>query len=126
MDMTRTTLGVGVLLVLLGVGTYVGTGFDSWTALIPALAGLLLLACWGLARTPGRHGLGLHLAMVVALLGALGTLMNVVQLPDAISGDAERPAAVWESVVMFVVLVAYLVLGVRSFVAARRDRERAA
>ena len=61
-------------------------------------------------------------ALVVALLGALGSLMNAARIGDVLAGTAERPVAVVVSTVMFVVLVAYLVAGVRSFVAARRAR----
>ena len=56
----------------------------------------------------------------VALLGAVGSLMNVVKIGQVFAGTAERPSAVVVSTIMFVVLVAYIVLGVRSFIAARR------
>ena len=42
--MVRLTFGFGIALILLGVGGYVGTGRQSWTALIPAIAGGLLPA----------------------------------------------------------------------------------
>jgi hypothetical protein len=46
--------------------------------------------------------------------------MNVAKIGQVFAGTAERPAAIIVSTVMFVVLVAYVALGVRSFVAARR------
>ena len=48
--------------------------------------------------------------------------MNVVKLGDLFAGTAERPGAIITSTVMFVVLVAYLAAGVRSFVQARAKR----
>jgi hypothetical protein len=120
--MTRLTVVIGAVLVVLGVVAYVATGAVSVTALIPSLVGLLMLGCAALARKPGWHKHGIHVALVVALLGALGTLMNVARIGEVFAGTAERPAAVIESTLMFVVLVVYLVAGVRSFVAARRAR----
>ena len=40
--MPKITVVVGLLLVLLGVGMYLGTGMESWTALIPAFFGVVL------------------------------------------------------------------------------------
>jgi hypothetical protein len=118
--MTRLTVVIGSVLVVLGVVGYAATAAASVTALIPSLVGVLMLLCAAAARKPGWHRHGIHAALVVALLGALGTLMNVVRIGEVFAGTAERPAAVIESTVMFVLLVGYLVMGVRSFVAARR------
>lgn len=118
--MSRLTVVIGSVLVVLGVVTYAATGAASLTALIPSLVGVLMLLCAAAARRPAWQRHGIHAALVVALLGALGTLMNVVQIGEVFAGTAERPAAVIESTVMFVLLVGYIVMGVRSFVAARR------
>jgi hypothetical protein len=118
--MTRLTVVIGAVLVVLGVVVFVATAAASVTALIPSLVGVLLLLCALLARKPAWHRHGIHAALVVALLGALGTVMNVVRIGEVFAGTAERPAAVIESTVMFVLLVGYLVMGMRSFVAARR------
>ncbi|CAN5893984.1 hypothetical protein BH23ACT5_BH23ACT5_17580 [soil metagenome] len=47
--------------------------------------------------------------------------MNVTDIGDVVAGTAERPAAVIVSTIMLVLLLAYLVAGVRSFIAARRS-----
>jgi hypothetical protein len=52
--------------------------------------------------------------------------MNVVKLGDVFAGTAERPVAVIVSTVTFVLLIAYIVLGVRSFIQARRWKQEAA
>jgi hypothetical protein len=118
--MTRLTVVIGAVLVVLGVVVFAATAAASVTALIPSLVGVLMLLCALLARKPAWHRHGIHAALVVALLGALGTLMNVVRIGEVFAGTAERPAAVIESTLMFVLLVGYLVMGLRSFVAARR------
>lgn len=118
--MTRLTVVLGAVLVALGVVAYAATAAASVTALIPSVVGVLLLGCAALARRPGSQRQGLWAALAVALLGALGTLMNVARIGDVIAGTAERPAAVVVSTIMFVLLVGYLVAGARSLVAARR------
>lgn len=116
--MPKKTLLLGAILVLVGVVAYLASGFASWTALIPSILGVVLLGCGLVARRNAK--LGVHLALTVAVLGIAGTSMNVVRLGELFAGDAERPLAVIASTITFVLLIAYIVLGVRSFVAARR------
>ncbi len=123
--MVRFTTTVGVALVLLGIGAYVLTSAVSITALIPAFVGVPLLACAAVARSATRRRPALAVALAIALLGALGSSMNVIQIGDAIAGTAQRPSAVWVSTIMFVLLVAYLVVGTRALLADRRDRTAA-
>ncbi|MGO1561240.1 hypothetical protein CZ771_14385 [Actinomycetales bacterium JB111] len=122
--MPRTTIVVGGILVVLGVASYIATSFASWTALIPAILGALLVV-FGVVGI-SRPKLGVHIALVVALAGVGGTLMNVVKIGDVFAGTAERPVAVVVSAITFVLLVAYIVLGVRSFIQARRWKQEAA
>ena len=120
---TKLTLAIGALLTLTGVIAYVATGGVSLTAMIPSAVGVLLLAAGWLARNPRLHRHAIHGALAVALLGALGSAMNVAKVGQLFAGTAERPGAIWASLVMFVALVVYLALGVRSFIAARRARQ---
>ena len=119
--MTRITFIIGGILAVLGIVAYVGTGAVSVTALIPAFVGALMLVCAALARRPALHRRGIHGALVIALLGAAGSLMNVVKLGDLFAGTAHRPSAIVVSTIMFVLLVFYIAIGVRSFIAARRS-----
>ena len=116
--MPRITIGLGVTLIALGVIAYIATAFASWTALIPAILGAIILIS-GLIGLRNQK-IGIHVALVVAVLGILGTAMNVMQLGALIAGEAERPAAVITSTITFVLLIVYVVLGIRSFAAARR------
>lgn len=117
--MVRFTTTLGVALVLLGIGAYVLTSAVSVTALIPAFVGVPLLACAAVARSASRQRPALAVALAIALLGALGSSMNVIQIGEAIAGTAQRPSAVWVSTIMFVLLVAYLVVGGRALLKSR-------
>jgi hypothetical protein len=116
--MPRNTLIVGGILIVLGVVSYVASAFASVTALIPAFLGVVLVICGLIALK--KPMLGVHVALVVALLGLVGTFMNVLKIGEVFAGTAERPLAVIVSAITFVLLLIYIALGVRSFVAARR------
>ncbi len=113
--MAKVTKLVGAILVVVGVVAYVATGFASVTALLPALLGLVIgvLGVVAARIDAGQHAI--HAALVVALLGLLGSLQPLGGLADA------DPAAI-TSLVTVLVLAVYLALGVRSFVSARRAR----
>jgi hypothetical protein len=117
--MVRFTTALGIALVVLGVGAYVLTSAASVTALIPAFVGIPLLVCAGIARSASRRRPALVVAVAVALLGALGSSMNAFRIGEAIAGTAQRPAAVWVSAIMFVLLVAYVVVGARALLRSR-------
>ena len=118
--MLTLTTWIGGLLVATGVIAYIATGAASLTALIPAAVGVLLLiaALIGLRSEKARK-YAMLVGLAIALLGALGSVMNVVKLGDLFAGSAERPGAIIASTVMFVLLVVYLIGGVRFFVQAR-------
>lgn len=120
--MPRLTLTVGVLLTVIGLIAYLATGAVSVTALIPAFVGVPIVICGVLARQDGLRKIVVHIALVIALLGALGSLMNVVKIGQLFAGTAERPSAIITSVLLFVITACYVVIGVRSFVNARRSR----
>lgn len=116
--MPRTTLTFGGLLISVGIISYAVTGFISWTALIPAFLGMLIVICGLIALK--NTTIGLSIALVISVLGVLGTSMNVLKVGELISGQAERPLAIVASTVTFVLLIVYIVTGVRLFLTARR------
>lgn len=120
--MTALTLIVGAVLTLAGIAGYALSGAASLTALIPSAVGVLLLICGILARKERMHRHAIHAGLLIALLGALGSLRNVAGIGEVFAGTAERPAAVILSTVMLVVLALYLALGIGAFVKARRRR----
>jgi len=117
--MTSTTRLFGLLLIVLGIASYVLTGRTSVTALIPAFFGAVLVICALAARNEAARKHAMHAAVAVGLIGALASLGRGV--PAAMTGDATRPA-VLSQLVMGVVLLVYVALGVQSFIAARRAR----
>ena len=120
-DMILVTRATGGLLIVIGVAGYVLTGAESVTALLPAILGLpvLGLGVWG--GQESRRRTALHAALVLALLGFLGTLVNVIELPAVLTGgEVARPTAVVVSSITSLICLVYVVLGVRSFLAARR------
>src|SRR5699024_2038203 len=117
-DMAKTTIWIGIILILIGVIGWIVTGFASWTALIPAILGIVLVICGWIGIK--RPTIGVHIALVVALLGVIGTFSRALPLGDLFAGPAEVPLAVISSTLTFVLLIAYIVAGVRSFIAARR------
>lgn len=119
--MVAVTRAIGVAMIVVGVVAYLVTSAESITALAPALVGLVLLALGLAAGREDRRRTMIHAALVVALLGLLATAMPLAELPALLGdGDVERPAAVVASAALAVLCLIYLVLGVRSFVAARR------
>ena len=119
MSMLSVTRLVGFLLILLGVGSYVGTGRTSLTAMIPAFVGVVFLILAMVARNPNARKHVMHAAVALALIGALGVLPRIASGISA--GHLTRPA-VMSQIAMATVLVIYVILGVRSFIAARRAR----
>lgn len=120
-DMVLLTRLTGSILILVGVVGYALTGGASLTALLPTVLGLPILGLGIWAGDQARRRTAIHVALVFALLGFLGTLMNVVQLPAVLSGgEVERPTAVVVSSITALVCAIYLAFGVRSFLAARR------
>lgn len=119
--MPATTRLVGVILIVVGVVGFLAAGADNPTALIPAALGLVLVALGVVANRESARRHAMHAAMLVALLGIAGTAMNLADLPQLFDGEAERPLAVIASLVTALVLLGYLVVGIRSFIAARRS-----
>jgi uncharacterized membrane protein len=116
----KTAITVGLLLILIGIVSYVGSGGASVTALIPAFFGVPIFACGLVARNELRRKHAMHGAVVFGLLGFLGSLRFVPQLGQAMSGQAERPLAVYAGTAMCVICLVFVIACVKSFIAARK------
>lgn len=112
--MPKTTLVFAALLIILGVGAFLLSG--SRTALLPAYVGIALAIFGGLALAfeGGRKHL-MHVAAVVALLGALAPAAALI-----IRAAQMSPLALTVNVGMLALCAWLLVLMVQSFIAARR------
>jgi hypothetical protein len=93
----------------------------SKTALIPSAFGILLLLCGTLGMDERIKKHAMHGAAGVALLGFLaagGRLAS--KLGDIFAGNISRPMMF--IILMAVLCLAYVLLSVRSFIAARKAR----
>lgn len=120
MNVSSLALLFGALLLLTGVGGYVA--FQTPTALIPVGFGVLLGICGLVARKESLRRHAMHAAAVVALVGFLPSAPGLLGIPDLLAGEAARPAAVILRSVMAVLCLGFLVVAVRSFIAARKAR----
>jgi len=115
--MARLSIIIGSLLVLLGVGFYVGLGATSLTALIPAFAGapILILGCVALKESVRKHAM--H---GVAMLSLLGLLLPLGRLGMQLARGAEVRSTVLTSLLLMAGLSGFLLIAcVRSFINAR-------
>lgn len=114
------TILYGVVLILLGIGGYLAGGSSSATALIPAFFGLPVALLGWVARNEKWRKHAMHVAVMLGLLGLLGTFRGLLQLPALIDGTAARPLAVVSQSIMAVLSLIYVAFCVKSFIDARR------
>jgi hypothetical protein len=123
--MAKVTVLFGVLLILLGGVSFLLTGHKFPTSLIPVAFGILLITFGRMAETPvpGRRMLFMHIAVTIGLLGFLATAPALVQVVELVKGKPfPYPAAIEEKAAMSALMLIYVLLCVRSFIAARRTR----
>ncbi len=119
--MAKITIGLGLVLIALGLGSYFGTGRASVTALIPAFFGLPLLLLGLVALNEHMRKTAIQIAVVIGLLGFVGTVGGLMKLGVLLTGgQLDRPAAVTVQAAMAVVCFVFVLLCVRSFIRARR------
>ena len=123
--MAKLTIVFGVLLGIIGVAYFIGTGSTHPTALIPLWFGIVLIICGALALTENarRRMLWMHIAVTIGLLGFIFPgIMAIKEWVAGHGGPLAHPAAVQEQGLMSVVCLIFTLLCVRSFIAARRSR----
>ncbi len=124
--MAKVTLIFAVLLIALGLGSYIGTGSQHLTALIPALVGLLLGIFGFLAMGPdaGRRKLFMHINVTIGLLGFLAAAGRAITSYGHARSEGIEPdkIALGAQAAMAGLLLIYVLMCVRSFIEARRAR----
>ena len=124
--MARLTVLFGIVLILLGGFGYVATGSHFPTALIPSAFGIVLTILGFFAHTPEpkRRMLLMHIAVTIGLIGFLATVKGgIIDYLLMLNGrQFHYPSAVEEKAAMSVLLLIFVILCVRSFIAARRAR----
>ena len=134
--MAKLAMVFGVLIALVGVCGYIETHF--WHALIPVVLGFLLLFLGLLANTEDakRRMLAMHIAVTIALLGFLGTIPGLIAMMRFLTGRHQETASEHIEVgtlavhklaaevqsATSVLCLIFVLLCVRSFIAARRAR----
>ncbi len=117
--MGKLTIGYGLILVVLGIGGYYGSGQASKTALIPVALGIPAIICGVLAET--KESLRMHVMHFAVLIGLVGLAGGVPGLIKMFGGDTGAgPLARGALAVISAIFVA---LCVKSFIDARRRRK---
>jgi len=123
--MPSTSIISGALLILIGIIGYVFSivdGNTSLTALIPAAFGLLLVIFGFLAKS--NENLRKHLMHAAVLVALLGFLIPAGRLFSQMS-NIRISLAVFSQVAMSLICLVFVILSVKSFVDARRNRTAA-
>ena len=124
--MAKVTLVFAVLLIVLGLAGYLGTGSQHPTALIPTWFGVALGVFGVLAISPSesRRKLFMHINVTIGLLGFIGGAVEAIRgyLHAKSEGMEPDMVALGSKLTMTVLLLVYVILCVRSFIAARRAR----
>jgi hypothetical protein len=125
--MAKVTIIFGVLLIVLGVVGYFGTGGAHPTALIPTWFGLALGVGGFLAISPseGRRKIFMHINVTIGLIGCVGAFIVAVQGYGHARSLGEDPdyIAFAAKIAMGMILLTYTILCVRSFIEVRRARQ---
>ncbi len=122
--MPSITITFGVLLIALGGGLY-GTSEPerrSFTALIPALFGIVLIIAGAIARNDKARKHAMHLAAAVGLIGCLAGLIRGTM---AYFAETVNHRAAGGQVAMGVLCGVFVVLCVKSFIDVRKARKAA-
>jgi amino acid permease len=134
--MAKLAMVFGVLIALVGVTGYIETHF--WHAFIPVVLGFLLVLFGLVANTEDvkRRMLAMHIAVTLGLLGFLGTIPGLIAMVGFLTGthhetvnehiqvgmlSVHKMAAAVQSATSILCLI-FVLLCVRSFIAARRSR----
>lgn len=121
--MAKLTIIYGIIFIIMGLYGYFGISSESITALIPTFFGIpmLILGWLGLNEKYLKHAM--HGAAVLVLIGFAGTVSGLIKFFKMLGGvELERPAAVTVQAIMSVLCLVFLVLAVKSFIDARKNR----
>jgi hypothetical protein len=123
--MAKVTLLFAVLLIVLGLIGFLGTGSTHYTALIPAWIGLALGMGGFLAISPNerRRKLFMHINVTIGLIGFLGGGVKALVgcLHASAAGVQPDRIAIAAQLTLALLMLIYVLLCVRSFIAARRS-----
>ncbi len=124
--MAKMSLVFAVLLIVLGLVSYFGTGSQHPTALIPTWFGLAIGVFGFLAMSPSeaRRKLFMHINVTIGLIGFLGAAWRALQSYGHARAEGIDPdkIALGAQATMAALLLIYIAMCVKSFIEARRTR----
>jgi protein-S-isoprenylcysteine O-methyltransferase Ste14 len=122
--MPLSAILIGILLILLGIVSYLMSAGESLTAFIPTAFGIVLAGLGLLARKEALRKHAMHAAAAVGLIALLGSASGFFKLFSLLAGEEVlRPGAVIAQSIMFVLSALFVGLAVNSFITARRNRQ---
>ncbi|NUM81101.1 hypothetical protein HUU42_09870 [bacterium] len=118
--MPKLTVVFGFIFIVLGVGGYFATDRVSMTALIPTFFGVAFVIAGYVARKENLRKHMMHVAVLLGVLGLIGSFTGLIKLFTLLGGgEVARPAAVVSQSIMAVLCLIFVIMCVRSFIAAR-------
>lgn len=120
--MAKLSISVGILLIILGIGSFVHTGAASATALIPAFFGIAFIALGVIGinkETMRKHVM--HAALLLAILGIAGSFGGLINVLGVLGGnELIRPSASYAQAAMALICIYFVIAGIQSFIDARK------
>jgi len=121
--MPRFSIITGAILILLAAVSYLLSGGESLTALIPAIFGIPMVVLGYVAKKESARRHAMHAAVGIAMVGFLGTIRVLPKFLTMVGGNSvERPGAVVAQIIMAVLCITFVGAGIKSFVDARRNK----
>jgi hypothetical protein len=123
--MHHVTIATGVLLCAIGLFGYFNSASEtpSPTALIPTAFGAVFIVLGIVAHKASARKHAMHAAAMLGLIGfVLAGGRGFTKLGQAASDDLSISRPVRMVLLMAIVCLIYVILCVRSFIAARRNR----
>ena len=118
--MPRFILAIALVLIILGLAGYFGTGRASVTALIPAFFGMPIGLAGLIALKLSLSKPATYAAAALGLIGFLGSAVRSV--PKLLSGEESPSTAVYMQLAMAVVCLVLVVACIWSFIKTRQHR----
>ena len=121
--MAKISIIFGLILIILGLISYLGISSESITALIPTFLGIPVLILGFLALNEKYLKHAMHGTAVLMLLGFAGTVGGLIKFFRMLGGKVfERPSAITIQAIMAMICMIFLIFAIKSFVDARRKR----
>ena len=121
--MPKLSINIGIILIIVGIISYIATEAVSVTALIPAFFGAVFGGLGMLAkRSEATRKHAMHAALLLAILGLGGSFGGLTAIIGLIFGGEapERMSAAISQAIMAVFCIIFLVLGIKSFIDTRK------